>query len=106
MDRARRVRRFARFIGSVVGWLPATLDDPALWHIRHHEDNDEEDLEEDEVRDALELWSELLMQQAASSNTGYADQESVCDRTCTAATVWLQHCGCRFTGTAHGSTER
>ena len=35
--------------GEVVRWLPAEGDDAALWHMVH-EDGDEEDLEEDEVR--------------------------------------------------------
>ncbi len=35
-------------IGTIVAWLPAEGDDPALWHVEH-DDGDEEDLEEHEV---------------------------------------------------------
>jgi len=38
--------------GLVVGWLPPTDKDPALWHIEHS-DGDEEDLEESELQIAL-----------------------------------------------------
>jgi hypothetical protein len=38
--------------GKVVKWAPANGKDPAMWHIEH-EDGDEEDLEEEEVREAM-----------------------------------------------------
>ena len=59
----QRVRRF--FPGGVISdalvqrWLPAgnTADDAALWHVRH-DDGDEEDLEEEELREALVSYRE------------------------------------------------
>jgi hypothetical protein len=39
-------------VGTIVGWLPPEGEDIALWHIVH-DDGDEEDLEESEVRDTL-----------------------------------------------------
>jgi hypothetical protein len=41
--------RWAVCNGLVLSWLPAEGGDVALWHVRH-EDGDEEDLEEHEVR--------------------------------------------------------
>lgn len=38
--------------GLIVGWLPATANDVALWHVQHI-DGDEEDLEEAEVVECL-----------------------------------------------------
>jgi hypothetical protein len=39
-------------VGTIVGWLPPEGEDMALWHVVH-EDGDEEDLEESEVKDFL-----------------------------------------------------
>jgi hypothetical protein len=39
-------------VGTIVGWLPPEGEDMALWHVVH-EDGDEEDLEEAEVKDSL-----------------------------------------------------
>jgi len=43
--------------GRIIMWAKAgeADDEPALWRVRH-EDGDEEDLEEEEVLDALELF--------------------------------------------------
>ena len=52
----QRVRRFFDMStisdGVVVAWLPAQADDPALWHVRH-DDGDEEDLDENEMQSAI-----------------------------------------------------
>ncbi len=40
------------YVGEVVGWLPATAKDAALWRVVY-EDSDEEDLGEAEVRAAV-----------------------------------------------------
>lgn len=39
-------------VGTIVGWLPPEGEDIALWHVVH-DDGDEEDLEETEVKDSL-----------------------------------------------------
>mmetsp|Transcript_30144 Transcript_30144/g.68461 ORF Transcript_30144/g.68461 Transcript_30144/m.68461 type:complete len:1247 (-) Transcript_30144:1529-5269(-) len=39
-------------MGLIVGWLPATDEEPALWHVQHL-DGDEEDMDEEEVRQYL-----------------------------------------------------
>jgi hypothetical protein len=44
-------------IGLITKWVPASDDDPALWHMVH-DDGDEEDLEEDEVHTAMALYAE------------------------------------------------
>lgn len=50
----RRIRRsfpgVPTVVGRVVSWLPPTRTDPALWRLRH-EDGDEEDLEEYELKE-------------------------------------------------------
>jgi hypothetical protein len=46
-----------RIFGEVVGWLPPTNEDCALWRIRHN-DGDEEDLEEEELLEAVRLAEE------------------------------------------------
>jgi hypothetical protein len=52
----RKVRRQFKnkrvVIGKIVSWLPEHGEDAALWHVLH-EDGDEEDLDEDEVKDCL-----------------------------------------------------
>lgn len=44
-------------VGTIVGWLPPEGEDIALWHVVH-DDGDEEDLEESEVKDFLVRDSE------------------------------------------------
>ena len=58
----RRVRRFFElegdfFDGTVSRWLPADGEDEPLWHMVH-DDGDEEDLEEFEMRRALVSYTE------------------------------------------------
>lgn len=51
----RKVQRvFGRrvVLGTVIAWAPPANEDAPLWHVLH-EDGDEEDLDEDEVRDNL-----------------------------------------------------
>ena len=48
----RRGERLKFAVGKITGWVPAQGDDVALWHVVH-EDGDEEDLEEHEVRDEI-----------------------------------------------------
>jgi hypothetical protein len=68
----RRVRRI--FPGGVVSdgvvqrWLPAgdTADDFALWHVQH-DDGDEEDLEEAEVRAGIQLHAAYRKNSSSSS---------------------------------------
>ena len=50
----------------VTKWVPAFEDNPALWHVRHADD-DEEDLEEDEMRAALEAFELRTMKRQAPS---------------------------------------
>eukprot|EP00939_MAST-03C_sp_MAST-3C-sp1_P003414 g3414.t1 len=61
-----RVRRFFDGVASdgvVLAYAPALDDEnPALWHVRHEEDGDEEDLEEDEVKEAIAAYSEDIVQ--------------------------------------------
>ena len=38
---------------TVTRWIPADSDGPALWHVVHDEDGDEEDLDEDEVKEGI-----------------------------------------------------
>jgi hypothetical protein len=40
--------------GRITGWLPPEHDDPALWHMVHGDDDDEEDLDEAEARFAID----------------------------------------------------
>lgn len=53
-------RRFFPSIGAsdgrISGWLPPEGDDPALWHMVHGDDDDEEDLDETEARFAIESY--------------------------------------------------
>ena len=42
-------------LGLITKWAPAMDNDPALWHMVHN-DGDEEDLDEGEVRHAIELY--------------------------------------------------
>lgn len=51
--------------GLIVGWLPATKTDEALWHVQHL-DGDEEDLDEKEVLEYLAQSEEDLAAAAAS----------------------------------------
>jgi len=44
--------------GRISGWLPAEGSDPPLWHMVHGDDNDEEDLDETEVRFAIANYAE------------------------------------------------
>ena len=46
--------------GRVTGWLPAEGDDPALWHMVHGDDKDEEDLDEHEVLFAIANYRDDL----------------------------------------------
>lgn len=46
-------------VGTIVGWLPPEGEDIALWHVVH-DDGDEEDLEESEVKDSLVENSENI----------------------------------------------
>jgi hypothetical protein len=41
-------------VGTVISWVPRDGDDDPLWHVLH-DDGDEEDLEEFEMKEALEL---------------------------------------------------
>ena len=54
----KRARRFFSGYGAsdgvIDGWLPSDGDDPALWHMVHGDDADEEDLDETEVAFALD----------------------------------------------------
>ena len=43
--------------GRVTRYMPPEADEPALWHVVH-DDGDEEDLEHDELRDALGLMAQ------------------------------------------------
>ena len=43
--------------GRIVSWLPADGDDPPLWHLVHH-DGDEEDLEGYEAEEGIAAASE------------------------------------------------
>jgi hypothetical protein len=54
--------------GKIVSWLPADGDDPALWHMIHH-DGDEEDLEEYEVAFALAAAEEGLREPSEAERT-------------------------------------
>ena len=50
-----------RFVGTFVKWLPAGDDpvaEPALYRIQH-EDGDEEDLEADELEEAIEAYEKV-----------------------------------------------
>ena len=44
--------------GRIVGWLPPDGDDPALWHMVHGDDDDEEDLDEREAQCVL-IWPSM-----------------------------------------------
>jgi len=62
-------------VGTVQKYAPAGEDgeeDPALWHIKF-EDGDEEDLEEEEVRDAINLYEMVAREQgfAPTNNTKF-----------------------------------
>ena len=48
---ARAIQRLIRTLGHISKWLPPDDEDEALFHMVH-EDGDEEDLNEAEVRDA------------------------------------------------------
>lgn len=52
--------------GLIVGWLPPTSADPALWHVQHL-DGDEEDLDEAEVLECLAQSAEDVAADASSS---------------------------------------
>ena len=60
----------------IVGWLPATATDEALWHVQHL-DGDEEDLDEDEVIDCLvpidDKMNESDPKGSAEASTGDVD---------------------------------
>uniref|UniRef100_A0A7S4U6Z4 Plant heme peroxidase family profile domain-containing protein n=1 Tax=Guillardia theta TaxID=55529 RepID=A0A7S4U6Z4_GUITH len=80
--------------GTVVGWLPVDLADftsehtnepAALWHIQFDDENiGEEDLEEFEVRDAIDLYKDRLKEDPSSkskpSKKGSAGRKSKADR--------------------------
>ena len=44
--------------GVIVGWLPPEDDDPALWHMVHGDNEDEEDLDEAEAQFAIDNMRE------------------------------------------------
>ena len=59
--------------GTIVAWMPATDEDPALWRLRH-EDGDQEDLEEAEVEAGIEAMRSA--RRSASQPTPAAPAEA------------------------------
>ena len=60
--------------GRITGWLPPEGDDPALWHMEHGDDADEEDLDEQEALFAMANYAELrseLTQEEMEYNAKY-----------------------------------
>lgn len=53
-------------IGLIVGWLPPTDEDDALWHVQH-QDGDEEDLNESELLECLEPSNIIISNNSNSS---------------------------------------
>ena len=51
-------RRGGRTLGTVVGYLPASGDEEALWRVQH-DDGDGEDLDEDELKEAIDARATL-----------------------------------------------
>jgi len=54
--------------GSISGWLPPEGDDPALWHMVHGDDDDEEDLDETEALFAIESYSANRLEPTAEES--------------------------------------
>jgi hypothetical protein len=65
-------------IGLIVGWLPPTPTDEALWHVQHL-DGDEEDLDEDEVIECLVPEEGVAETAAAEAGTGQGGKMDVVD---------------------------
>jgi hypothetical protein len=69
----RRVRRFFdgghRADGRITKWMPATKEDPPLFHALH-DDGDEEDLEVHEVEEAIKNVEDGVEEMAKDGETG------------------------------------
>ena len=59
--------------GRVTKWLPEAEGEPALWHVVH-DDGDEEDLDEDEVRAAIKAIEEEADDEHRPARAGISDE--------------------------------
>jgi len=83
-------KKYSAYDGVIVGWLPASGDDEALWHLQHQDDSDEEDLDETELAFALAAhatdqleptaaekeYLAKLEKEEAATDTGAADSDT------------------------------
>ena len=68
-------------LGKIVAWVPEEGEDEALWHMVH-DDGDEEDLDEGEMREALQLCASL---EPAAGDSGTATATATAATAATAA---------------------
>ena len=63
------------YTGSVTHILPATDEDEKLWHVRYHVDDDEEELDEEEMKAAHSLFENGVDHRDIDHNDSSSDDE-------------------------------